>query len=188
MLAGCSEESPAQKAAEQTPSDPPNYARDSGSTPKKSSDTTPEPTPLNPLERRKLLRTYNDGVDAQNNGMRARERGVDSWNNDAYGSAKRTFASAEEDFRKAKDEFQDAEQIAFEINHRQAQEFCDVAIEYTSVWIDAMRASQRMASAGSAGNGEEANRHLETIRQLEREAGRINIRNTTTLEAALDLD
>lgn len=137
--------------------------------------------------REQILDLYNDGVSESNQGISNRERGVNAWNSDDYSTAESRFNSAESRFSNAQDEFSEALDLTYEIGHSEAREICESGSEYAIVMQDAMQASQRMADAGADGDADRANDHLETTRNLESEADRLNVRDTSVLKSVLDL-
>jgi hypothetical protein len=155
------------------------------------SSTDEEETESNEPEdreiRQKILNLYDEGVSESNNGISNRERGVRAWNGENYSTAKSRFSSAEHSFSDAKDEFSDAIDLTYEIGNSEAREICEAGSEYATVLRDAMRVSKRMADAGADGDADRANNHLDSARELEREADRLNVRDPSVLKNVLDL-
>lgn len=182
-LAGCLGAFDGEAEAEPTAT---STRRDGGDEGAERTGGTPEPTPED-RERRRVLEFYNDGVGEANRGIEARESGTGAWNDGRYSRAEARFETAEGRFQDARDSFRDAIDASYGIDDVEAREVCDTASEYAIVMREAMQASQRMARAGAEGDVDRANRHLETVATLEREASRLNVRDPGTLQRILDL-
>lgn len=186
LLAGCVEDEAIPWSTDQN--EPSQDDSRQSSQPASDSSAPDQSEPDNTAEKHELLQTYNDGIGELNSGIQSRENGVSAWNADNYNRADHEFSTAESRFRTARSTFRDAQELAYSVDNRDAQEFCAAAIENQGYMIEAMRTSQLMVSAAEADDPERANQHLSDVRDAENAADRVNVRESSTLESVLDLD
>ncbi|MBZ6494354.1 hypothetical protein [Natrinema longum] len=138
--------------------------------------------------RQEIADIYDDGIRDLNSGVDDRNSGVSAYNNENFSVALSHYESAEESYRSARDHFTDAIDLTYEIEHSNAREECEKAAEYALLWRDAMQESQLGVEAAQAEEFDRANERADSVRELEREANRINIQTADTIATILNID
>lgn len=132
---------------------------------------------------------YDGALVERNDGMRARDRGIEAFNQEAYGEATDRFETAMDHFDAAVEGFSNAAALANEIGEAEAADICEAAEENTRLQVAATEAAMEAAStAAGGGSSGDVNGHVETYQDRLEAARTHDVSQTQALADVLQAE
>lgn len=164
-----------------------------------STDNTPTPTEQrsnpspsnssrNEEQRQEIVRLYNNATGKNNQGIDNQRQAIDAYENEKYDRAASLHDSAESKHVQARNTFSDALNIALEIGHEEAQEICEEAVEFATLYRQAAQYGLRASEEASNGNISQANEFTDRYNQKANEANQLNPRSPDAVANILNID
>lgn len=189
LLTGCLDSSSSERTTERPAAGVEDYIADrqneDGDTPSK--DKPEESTVPNREQREQLLDEYNNGVTENNRAVSQIDRGTGAYNDGNYDSALTRYSSGKETMERAEQYFSDAVETATILNHEQAKEICEDALEMATLYFQSTQYAERSAEAALDGDFDRANELSDKATQLRNEANRVSVQSPQALKRILEL-
>lgn len=136
-----------------------------------------------------VVERYDDALVHRNDGIRVRDRGIEAFNERAYGDATDRFETAMDHFDAAVEGFSNAAALANEIGEAEAAEICEAAEENTRLQVAATSAAMEAANTAAGGGGSsDVNDHVETYQDRLEAARKHDVSQTQALADVLQAE
>lgn len=137
-------------------------------------------------DRREIVQRYEKAVVARNDAVRARDGGINDFNNEEYDDAVGSIETALAEFEEGQSGFANAADLATELAEEEAASICEASAQETAIQVDATEAALAAATAAEEGaDASTINGHVEEFQEVEAQADALTVEDTEVLAEVL---